>query len=1008
MNHTHHHKFQYPLIAIAVLLLAAGFFSFSKLRTGLFPDITFPKIKVIADAGQKPVDKMMTTVTVPLENIIKRTEGLDYIRSTTSRGSCEISVFLKWDADIDKARQQIESIINEIQGNLPPNTDIRVEKMNPSILPVMGYSLEGDRSQVELKKIAKYQIKPYLAATPGVSDVAIIGGKTKEYQVILHAEKLSALGISLQTIQAAVQQSNILQSNGYISDHNRMYLTLTDNAIDNLDELKNMVLINSPNRLIRLSDVADVELHEAKEFVKIKANGKDVPLVAIIKQPDANLIEVSNGVEQRVEELKNILPKDIKLVPYYKQAEFVNDSIKSLRDVLLFGLLLAILVVILFLRSFSTSLVVLITIPVTLCLTLLILYFVGYTFNIMTLGAIAAAIGLMIDDAVIVVEQIHRSHEEQPGEPIPSVISKSIKYLFPAMVGSSLSTIVIFIPFVLMSGVAGAYFKVLAYTMIITLTASFFVSWIILPMLFLFVPMKKREPKEDRPRRTRWITFFIHRPVFSLIFVVACGLVLWFVPAKLQSGFLPEMDEGSIVLDFKSPSGTTLEETDRMLQQVDKILQQQPEVTKFSRRIGTQMGFFITEPNKGDYLIQLKKERNKTTEEVSDEIRLKVKSSIPQLTVDFGQVIEDMLGDLMSSVQPVEIKVFGDNQKKIEEISTKIAEEVSKVAGTADVFDGIVIAGPEINIQPDVSKLAQLGLTPTDFQFQMQTQIEGNVISHILEKEQQVDIRLIYPQANKTSVNSLTNGSILLPNGMMKPIRTVADIQLGNGVAEIERENQKMMGVVTARLNNRDLGSTLRDIKQTLNSKIALPQGYHIVYGGSYAQQQQAFSELLMILITASLLVFIVMLFLFRRIWISFIIILLAILGVAGSLLALLITHTPLNVGSYTGIIMIVGIIGENAIFTYWQFMETHKTLDKEPSIVFSIATRLRPKLMTACGAIVALFPLALGIGTGAQLHQPLAIAVIGGLVVALPLLLIVLPTILQLSRKSINTQQQG
>ncbi len=1004
MSQTQHYKFQYPLIAIAALLLVAGFFSYSKLKTGLFPDITFPKIKVIADAGQQPIDKMMTTVTVPLENIIKRTEGLDYIRSTTSRGSCEISVFLKWDADIDNARQQIESIINEIQATLPLNTNITVEKMNPSILPVMGYSLEGNRSQVELKKIAKYQVKPYLAATPGVSDVAIIGGKTKEYQVILHAEKLTALGISLQTIQLAVQQSNILQSNGYISDHNRMYLTLTDNAVDNMEELKDMVLINSANRLIRLRDVADIELHEAKEFVKIKANGKDVPLVAIIKQANANLIEVNAGIEQRVEELKKILPKDVKLIPYYKQADFVNDSVKSIRDVLLFGLLLAILVVIIFLRSFSTSLVVLVTIPVTLCLTLLILYFIGYTFNIMTLGAIAAAIGLMIDDAVIVVEQIHRSHEEEPDEPMSSIISKAIKYLFPAMVASSLSTIVIFIPFGLMSGVAGAYFKVLAYTMIITLSASFFVTWIILPMLFLFVPMKKKKTKSVTQHRTSWITYFIHRPVISIIFIIACGMVIWLVPGKLQSGFLPEMDEGSIVIDFKSPPGTTLEETDRMLQQVDKILQKQPEVAKFSRRIGTQMGFFITEPNVGDFLIQLKKERKKTTDQVSDEIRLQIESAIPQLTVDFGQVIGDMLGDLMSSVQPVEIKVFGDNQKKIEELSAKIGDEVSKVQGTADVFNGIVIAGPEINIQPDVSKLAQLGLTPTDFQLQMQTQIEGNVISHMLEKEQQVDIRLIYPQANKTSVNSLTNGSILLPNGMMKPINTVADIQLGNGVAEITRENQKMMGVVTARLNNRDLGSTLKEIQQTLNTKIALPRGYHIEYGGSYAQQQQAFKELLMILITAFLLVFIVMLFLFRKIVISFIIIILAVLGMAGSLLALLITNTPLNVGSYTGIIMIVGIIGENAIFTYWQFMETHKTLNKEESIIYSIATRLRPKLMTACGAIVALFPLALGIGTGAQLHQPLAIAVIGGLVVALPLLLIVFPTILNIGKKALNT----
>lgn len=995
----HHHKFKFPLLAVVVLVLIAGFYSYEHLKTGLFPDITFPKIKVIANAGQQPVDKMMTTVTVPLENSIKRTEGLDYLRSTTSRGSCEISVFLKWDANIDNSRQQLESYINQIKNTLPANVSITIEKMNPSILPVMGFSLEGNRSQIELKKIAMYQVKPYLAATPGVADIAIIGGKTKEYQIILSPEKVAALGISLKQIELAVTQSNILKSNGYINDHNRLYLTLTDNAVDNLTELQNLILDNSPSRLIRLKDVADFEVREEKEYIKIKANGKNVPLVAVIKQPDANLIDVSLGIDTRVEELKNILPPDIKLIPYYRQADFVNNSIRSIRDVLLIGLILAILVVIVFLRSASTSVVVLLAIPVTLGLTLIVLNAIGYTFNIMTLGAIAAAIGLMIDDSVIVVEQIHSTHEEEPDVSMPRIISRAIRYLFPAMVGSSLSTILIFIPFILMSGVAGAYFKVLAYTMVITLTASFFVSWLVLPALFLFVPLKKKNIKTHNIHSKSWITYFIHRPIISFVFLISCVLILWLIPSRLESGFLPDMDEGTIVLDYTSPPGTSLEETDRMLEKIDTMLQRQPEVEKFSRRTGTQMGFFITEPNYGDYLIQLKSNRTKTTDEVSDDIRRQIHTELPQLVVDFGQVIGDMLGDLMSSVKPIEVKVFGDNQSAIEELSQQIAEEVSKVNGTADVFNGIVIAGPEISIKPNVPKLMQLGLSPSDLQFQLQTQIEGSVISSILEKEQQVNIRMIYPQAAQTSVYSLSNSNILLPGGEIKPINTIADIELSKGIAEITRENQKMMGVVTARLNNRDLGSTLNEIQHRLKSTVALPAGFHLEYGGSYIQQQKAFKELLMILITAALLVFIVMLFLFRRIKISIIIILLALAGVAGSLLALLVTGTPLNVGSYTGIIMIVGIIAENAIFTYWQFMEARKTMDKEAGIVFTIATRLRPKLMTACGAIVALLPLAFGIGPGAQLHQPLAIAVIGGLVAALPLLLVVLPSIMRMMK---------
>ena len=991
-NHTHHINYKIPIFAIICLLLGVGYFAFIHLKTGLFPDITFPKIKVIADAGQKPIDKMMATVTVPLENMIKKTEGLDYIRSTTSRGSCEISVFLKWDADMDNAKQQIESFVNQSLATLPANTAISVEKMNPSILPVMGYALDGNRSQVDLKKIAQYQIKPFLSAVDGVSNVAVIGGKTKEYQIIVNPAQLSLLHISLAQIQTVITQANILQSNGYIRDHNRLYLTLTDNALDNMEELKNLVIQNSPSRLVLLRDVATIELNEAKEYVKINANGKDIPLIAISKQAKANLIEVNNGIEAKVKELEKMLPKDVKLIPYYKQAEFVNDSIKSIQDVLWIGLVLSLIVVIIFLRSVSASTVVLVSIPFSLSLTLLVLYAFGYTFNIMTLGAIAASIGLMIDDVVIVVEQIFKNREEFPDEKIGTIVSKSIRYLLPAMVGSSLSTIVIFIPFILMSGIAGAYFKVLAYTMIIALSSSFIVSWWITPVLFLIFSVKNKKPKVHVPK-TNWINFFLRKPIIGFVFAGFCAATLLIIPNKLPTGFLPEMDEGSLVLDFESPAGSTLEATDKMLQKVDAILKAQPEVQSYSRRLGTQMGFFITEPNRGDFLIQLKKKRPHTTDEVADLLRKNIEAKVPALRVDFGQVIGDMLGDLMSSVQPIEIKVFGDDEKKLETLSKQITEQVEKTKGTADAFNGLIIAGPEVNIQPNVALLAQLGMNPSDFQFQMQTQIEGNVISTIFDKEQQVNVRLVYPNAVATNVHSLQTTNIILPNGALKPLSSVATIELGKGEAEINRENQKMMGVVTARLNDRDLGSTLKDIKENIAKNIHLPYDYHIEYAGSYAQQQQSFKELMMILITAMLLVFIVILFLFKKVRIALLIIVLAILGVSGSLLALYLTHTPLNVGSYTGIIMIVGIIGENSIFTYFQYIEAMKTMSNEDSISYSIATRLRPKLMTACSAIIALFPLALGIGTGAQLHQPLAIAVIGGLLFALPLLLIVLPT---------------
>ncbi len=1004
-------SYKNPVTVLLVLIILGGGYLYSRVQTSLFPEITFPKIKVIADAGLQPVDKMMISVTKPLEAAIKQVPDLEVIRSTTNRGSCEISAFMNWEANIDLSQQRIESKIAEIRNNLPPEAQITVARMNPSILPVMGYSIESThRSPIELKLMANITVKPFLSQVKGVSEVRITGGKTKEYWVQLNMQKMSTLGITPDIINNAVGQSNFIKSNGYLSDYRFLYLTVTDATVHNVDDLEQIVIRNDGKRIVTLKDVAEVKVNEATEFIKINANGRDGVLVAIIKQPNANLVDITTEVESKIAELKKILPSDVHIFPYYIQADFVKDSIRSVTDSLWVGLALALVVAIIFLRSLKASATILITIPITLCLTLIILYTVGYTFNIMTLGAIAAAIGLIIDDAIVVVEQIHRTHEEHPEEPSTVLVRKAIHYLFPAMVGSSISTIVIFIPFLLMSGVAGSYFSVMTNTMIITLCCSFFVTWIGLPVIYLLLTREKKAKKQQKikaheVKKQGWVSFFIFRPVISILFVAGLiGLIIFLLP-QLETGFLPEMDEGSIVLDYTSPSGTSLEETDRELKEVDKILKEIPEIEAYSRRTGTQMGFFITEPNSGDYLIQLKKERDRTSEEVIEDIRGKVEGSLPQLRVDFGQVIGDMLGDLMTSVQPIEIKIFGDNQVLLQNISKEVAALVAEVKGTADVFDGNVIAGPSMSIQPQYEKLSRYGLTPASLQYQLQTALEGNILGVLPEKEQYSTIRQVYPGNRKLSLNDIYKLQIFLPDGRLKPISEFANVRVNAGESEIQREDLQSMGVVSARLESRDLGSVMDDIQARIANKVHLPSGYHIEYGGAYAEQQKSFAELLMILITSSLLVFAVILFLFRDFRIALLILMIALLGISGSYLALYLTHTPLNVGSYTGLIMIVGIIGENAIFTFLQFRVSLSEKNVDDSIIYSISTRLRPKLMTALGAIMALLPLALGLGSGAELHQPLAIAVIGGFLMAMPLLLIVLPTGIRLIRPAVSRE---
>ena len=999
-----------PLTVVLVMIILGGAFAYSKMQSSLFPEITFPKIKIIADGSLQPVDKMMVNVTRPLENAIKQIPDLKSIRSTTSRGSCEISAYINWNANVDLSQQRIEAKISEIRNTLPADLSITVEKMNPSILPVMGYTLEShSKSAIELKQLAVYSIKPFLSQVDGVSEVRIIGGKTKEYWLLMDAQKMSSLGITPDAISTALSATNFIKSNGFLSDYRYLYLTVTDAAVHSIDDLRSIVVKNDGKRIVFLKDVVDVQIREGVEYTKINANGHDGILVAIVKQPNSNLVAISAAMEKKIAELQTILPKGVTIKPYYVQADFVKESIKSVSDSLWIGLLLAIVVAIIFLRSFKASVTILITIPVTLGLTLIVLYAIGYTFNIMTLGAIAAAIGLIIDDAIVVVEQIHRTQEEHPKEYTSNVVQQAVKYLFPAMVGSSISTIVIFIPFILMSGVAGAYFKVMTDTMIITLVCSFFVTWIGLPVVYLLLSKQKKESvkklsvkqKATSVKNQRWVSFLIKKPWLSYIIIAVLCISVYIILPRLETGFLPEMDEGSIVLDYSSPPGTSLEETDHMLREAEKIITAIPEVKTYSRRTGTQMGFFITEPNRGDYLIQLKTKRHKTTDEVINDIRQQIEATQPALRIDFGQVIGDMLGDLMSSVQPVEVKIYGDNAKKLQELSKQVSNVVTRVKGTADVFDGIVIAGPSVTIEPDYTKLAQFGITPANLQSQLQNSSEGNMVGSIFENEQVNTIRLLYPGSRKISITDLNSLQLFLPNGKLKPITELATVKINAGDAEIERQDLQSMGVITARLDNRDLGSVIKDIQQKIKSSINLPQGYHIEYGGAYAEQQQSFKELLMILIAASLLVFGVILFLFKEFKVALLILIISVLGISGSYLALFLTGTALNVGSYTGLIMIVGIIGENAIFTFLQFKESLLEKSVDDSIIYSISTRLRPKLMTALGAIIALSPLALGIGTGAQLHQPLAIAVIGGFIIAMPLLLIVLPSMLRILYKN-------
>ena len=1024
-----HGVFKKPILFIGFLLLVAGIVSYNQMQTNLFPEVLFPRITLIADAGQQPIDRMMITVTKPLESAVKKVKGVSVVKSTTSRGSCIVNIFFDWGTDIYDAKMQVESRINEIKNFLPVGVNIAIEAMNQSTFPVYGFTMESTKfSQVALKDKANLIARPIFSQVQGISNVVVRGGKNKEFVIVPDAVKMASLGITPNNIIAVFNSNNFVLANGTVQDYSRIYLSLTDTRVANIDEIGDITVKNDGIRWVKLKDVAQVEIKEQVEFTLVSANGNNAVLIDLVKQPGVDLIKFAKECEIKVAEIKKQLPAGMVLKPYYNQSAFVGDSIHSVLKTIYEGLFLAIMVMFVFLRSWRASLVVMLTIPVTLAFTLLVLNIAGITINIMSLGAIAASIGLIIDDAIVIIEQIYRKHEEEPNDNRYSVVKEAIRDLFPAMIGSSLATIVIHFPFRMMSGLAGSFFKELSDTMQLTMVTSFLVTWLLLPVLHILIGFKISKKSHavseiKSIQKLRWLTWFFNKPIFAFSLIGVFILSALFGFGKLETGFLPDLDEGTIVLDYYMPPGTSLPECDRVLKATEKIISAHPEVETYSRRTGMAMHFGGVPANYGDYSIQLKQNHQKPTVEVIADLRKEISAKYPVLTIEFGQRIADLLGDLMSTAQPIEVKFFGEDYKLLQQYSKKADELLSQINGVADVEKGLVVAGPSIVFTPNQALLSQYKLSLVDFQTQLAVYSDGvtlglnatqNVpspaqaamtsglqIGQIQDGEQMRRMIMRVGDFNSNDLEKIKQQLIFLPDGTTKPLTFFCDIKISEGENELSRENLKSCVVLTARLDNRDLGSAIAEIKKQLNTQLPMPKGYSIDYGGAYSQQQKSFKELLMILLVATLFVFGVFMFLFKEWLLSILLLFISVMGICGCVIALYLTHIPLNVSSYTGIIMIVGILAENAIFTVAQYRSNmQKTNNVDQSINYAIALRIRPKLMTAIGAILALMPLALGIGLGAQMQQPLAVAVIGGFVVGLPMLLLVFPSLLRLLYK--------
>jgi CzcA family heavy metal efflux pump len=990
------------ILFVVIVLVLAGTYSGFKLPVSLFPNIAFPRIVVSADAGDMPADQMMITVTRKLEQAVNSILGVVNVRSVTSRGNTELSINFHWNLDMIQAELMVNNAINQIRNELPPNIQFEVRRMNPTVYPTIGYSLtSASLSQTRLREFADLVLSPVLTSIDGVAKASVIGGQVKEYQVIVDPERLRSFNLSMTDLVNAIRQTNIIGSVGKIEQDYQLYLTLVDGQYRSLEDIGHTEIKIRNQLPVFLDDVAVIKESVRPQWIRVTSNGQEAVLVNVYQQPGANTVQIANNIKSTLDGLKDRIPAGITVSKFYDQSDLIIESMKNVRDSILIGVLLAVLILYLFLRNSKITLIASLDVPITIAITVLLMSFLGMSFNIMTLGGIAAAIGLIIDDAIVVVENIIR-HLALKRETHEHAVSSSLTEILHPIFGSSFSTIVVFAPLAFLTGVTGAFFKSLSLTIAVSLLVSMLLSLLFIPIFSQrWISKRDAEKQEQEGAVFRFLHHYYEIVVLFLLkrkyIPLLIGLVLiitgYFLYKSLPTGFLPYMDEGTFILDYRTPAGTSLEETNRVILQIEDILTKIPEVASYSRRTGLQLGGGLTEANMGDFLIRLKKKRHRNIQEIIDEVRNKVLRAVPGVEVEFAQLMGDLIGDLTAVPQPIEIKVFGNDYSRIHDVSQKVVQEIEQVHGVVDIYNGITIAGSSILLKVDKLKAGMFGLSAEEIQQELEASIGGTVASEIPDQQYMVGIRVWYPKSDRADIEKIKRIRLLTPAGEYVSLASIAEIEIKKGQPELTRENQKQMIAVTARISGRDMGSTLREIQSRLKKNIQLPQSVFIQYGGLYREQQKSFRDLLLVLLTAILLVFTVQLIEFESFKIPIVILIVDVLSLFGVFFLLKVTGVALNISSLMGMIMIVGIVAENAIF-FIHFIQVFNQPEKSmvTAVIEAGKVRMRPIIMTTLAAVLALMPLAIGIGAGAQMQQPLAIAVIGGFSLSAFLLLLFLP----------------
>jgi len=999
---------------VSVALCLGGIYAALHLPSSVFPQTNFPRVVIMVDNGVMPADEMMATVTRPIEEALKDIPGAVRIRSATGRGSAEVSVFFTWNVDMVEAELHVEARLSQIRSSLPPTVTTTSRRLTFSAFPILGVSLTSPtRTGMELWEMARYEIKPRFLRIPGVARVDLVGGRTPEYHVVVDLLRLQAANLTMTQVTDALSKNNQVTPTGMHEENHTLYLAVVDSRVHNIPEIGNLIVGVAGGRPIRIQDFARVERAPEPAFQVVTAEGVPAVLLNVRSQPDGSTLEIATGLKQVIEELKQELPADVKIVSFYDQSLLVRSSAGSVRDAILFGLILSVVIIYFFLKNWGTTLTAIVVIPVTVLVTLLAMKAAGLSLNIMTLGGIAAAIGLVIDDAIVVVEAIYA--KMMSGLPRLEAVQTGIGEILLPLIGSTLTPVVVFVPLAFLDGITGVFFRALALTMVVALLTSLALAISLTPSLAAWL-LRDREhavhghaPKNVEggfllTRVLRLYELVLRAALRSRWFTLAaCGVVLALgvgIYQRLESEFLPPMDEGGFVIDYVAPWGTSLAETHRQLLIAEKIITAHPDIESYSRRTGAALGFEVVEPNTGDFLIKLKPHRKLPTQEVIADLRTKFNAAMPDIEWEFPGILGDLIGDLTSEPQPIEVKLFSTDIEFLKKKAPEIEEQIGKVKGVVDTKSGLVYAGPSLSFRPKYAELERFGLTASDVAAAVSTAMLGATASSVLEGDRVIAIRVLADRRQVAQVANLRDLALRTADGGVVKLSQIATIEESPGQLELHREDLRQKVSITARLEGRDLGSAVADIQKKLSLDKSIPAGA-IEYGGLFRQQQDSFRNLVLVLALAIFLVFTVLLMEFGSFYEPLAIVFGAVLAMFGTVLGLWITGTSLNVVSFLGAIIGVGIVAKNGILML-DFVEHLRAegASLEDALVRSGHRRLRPVLMTSMAAAFGMLPLAYGVGSGADMLKPLAIAVIGALCISVLLSLVATPTVYYLMRR--------